>query len=247
MCLILDRGGAVLRNGRKKQEKRDMSVIPNLVTLLRHLYSTIAVRMMTASSMFVMHCAHCDWLIVYLLVGRITIRKCLRVRRLCPAPGSSPCATRFHIFCITTTTTTTTTTTVIAYSSWSILLLLLLPPLLQSIAAVLKCTRLLLLLLLLLLLIPLLLPLLLWIRVHFSTITTTATTTTHHHHHYSIDNGNDVCTCRWQAGWWTHPIAIGSWWSAARMRRGRCGSCSTPSTSQPTWAAAAAHTPAPST
>lgn len=44
MCLILDRGGAVLRNGKKKQEKRDMGVIPNLVILLRHLYGTIAVR-----------------------------------------------------------------------------------------------------------------------------------------------------------------------------------------------------------
>eukprot|EP01035_Chromulina_nebulosa_P045992 gene45992-62295_t len=42
MCLILDRGGAVLRNGKKKQEKRDMGVIPNLVILLRHLYGTIA-------------------------------------------------------------------------------------------------------------------------------------------------------------------------------------------------------------
>jgi len=49
MCLILDRGGAVLRNGKKKQEKRDMSVIPNLVTLLRHLYGTITVMTMTTA------------------------------------------------------------------------------------------------------------------------------------------------------------------------------------------------------
>ena len=43
ICLLLDRGGTVFRNGNKKQEKLDMGVIPNLVKLLRHLYGTIAV------------------------------------------------------------------------------------------------------------------------------------------------------------------------------------------------------------
>jgi hypothetical protein len=66
MCLILDRGGAVLRNGKKKQEKRDMGVIPNLVILLRHLYGTIAVRT-TARPM----CrAVSEWgMIQYLFIG----------------------------------------------------------------------------------------------------------------------------------------------------------------------------------
>lgn len=41
MCLILDRGGTVIRSGKKKIEKRDFSAIPNLVTLFRHLFNTI--------------------------------------------------------------------------------------------------------------------------------------------------------------------------------------------------------------
>eukprot|EP01038_Epipyxis_sp_PR26KG_P012754 gene12754-17100_t len=41
VCVLIDRGGTVYRNGQKKQEKRDFNVIPNLVELVRHLYSTI--------------------------------------------------------------------------------------------------------------------------------------------------------------------------------------------------------------
>jgi len=47
ICILLDRGGVVHRNGKKKQEKLDMGVIPNLVLLLRHLYSTLAVSSIT--------------------------------------------------------------------------------------------------------------------------------------------------------------------------------------------------------
>jgi hypothetical protein len=41
LCLLLDRGGMVYKNGEKKKEKLDMSVIPALVELIRHMYQTI--------------------------------------------------------------------------------------------------------------------------------------------------------------------------------------------------------------
>lgn len=41
MCVLMDRGGQVYRNTEKKKEKLDMSVIPALLELFRHLYSTI--------------------------------------------------------------------------------------------------------------------------------------------------------------------------------------------------------------
>ena len=43
LTLLIDRGGTVFRNGKKKQEKLDMGVIPNLVILLRNLYTTLSV------------------------------------------------------------------------------------------------------------------------------------------------------------------------------------------------------------
>lgn len=43
MCVLLDRAGTVFRNGKKKIEKFDMAVIPNLVELFRHMYSTFMV------------------------------------------------------------------------------------------------------------------------------------------------------------------------------------------------------------
>jgi hypothetical protein len=44
MCVLLDRAGTVFRNGKKKIEKFDMAVIPNLLELFRHMYSTFTVR-----------------------------------------------------------------------------------------------------------------------------------------------------------------------------------------------------------
>mmetsp|Transcript_25748 Transcript_25748/g.43196 ORF Transcript_25748/g.43196 Transcript_25748/m.43196 type:complete len:314 (+) Transcript_25748:91-1032(+) len=44
MCVLMDRAGTVWRNGKQKEEKLDMAVVPNLVILFRHLYSTITVR-----------------------------------------------------------------------------------------------------------------------------------------------------------------------------------------------------------
>lgn len=44
MCVLLDRAGTVYRNGKKKIEKFDMGVIPNLLELFRHMYSTFTVR-----------------------------------------------------------------------------------------------------------------------------------------------------------------------------------------------------------
>jgi hypothetical protein len=44
MCVLLDRAGTVYRNGKKKVEKFDMGVIPNLLDLFRHMYSTFTVR-----------------------------------------------------------------------------------------------------------------------------------------------------------------------------------------------------------
>jgi hypothetical protein len=44
MCVLLDRAGTVHRNGKKKVEKFDMGVIPNLLDLFRHMYSTFTVR-----------------------------------------------------------------------------------------------------------------------------------------------------------------------------------------------------------
>ena len=43
MCVLMDRGGTVYRNGKKKIEKFDMSVMPKLVDLFRHVYSTFVV------------------------------------------------------------------------------------------------------------------------------------------------------------------------------------------------------------
>jgi hypothetical protein len=43
MCVLLDRAGTVYRNGKKKVEKFDMGVIPNLLDLFRHMYSTFTV------------------------------------------------------------------------------------------------------------------------------------------------------------------------------------------------------------
>ena len=43
MCLLLDRGGEIWKNGKKKVDKRDLGVIPALVDLFRHLYGTIMV------------------------------------------------------------------------------------------------------------------------------------------------------------------------------------------------------------
>ena len=42
VCMILDRG-PYERNGEPKVDKMDMSVIPNLVKLFQHLYSTVMV------------------------------------------------------------------------------------------------------------------------------------------------------------------------------------------------------------
>lgn len=44
MCILMDRGGTVFKNGQKKLDKLDMGVIPALVDVLRHLYGTIQVR-----------------------------------------------------------------------------------------------------------------------------------------------------------------------------------------------------------
>ena len=44
LCLLLDRGGSIKRNGSRKVEKMDMSVIPNLVELFRHLTHVLLVR-----------------------------------------------------------------------------------------------------------------------------------------------------------------------------------------------------------
>jgi len=41
LCLLLDRGGAIKRNGSRKVEKMDMAVIPNLIELFRHLTSVL--------------------------------------------------------------------------------------------------------------------------------------------------------------------------------------------------------------
>lgn len=43
MCVLIDRAGTVYRNGKKKIEKFDMAVIPNLLELFRHMYSTFTV------------------------------------------------------------------------------------------------------------------------------------------------------------------------------------------------------------
>ena len=44
VCVLMDRGGTVYRNGKKKIEKFDMGVMPKLVDLFRHVYSTFVVR-----------------------------------------------------------------------------------------------------------------------------------------------------------------------------------------------------------
>jgi len=44
LCVLMDRGGTVFRNGKKKVEKLDMSVMPKLVDLFRHIYHTFTVR-----------------------------------------------------------------------------------------------------------------------------------------------------------------------------------------------------------
>lgn len=44
LCLLLDRGGTIKRNGSRKLEKLDMSVIPNLIELFRHLATVLVVR-----------------------------------------------------------------------------------------------------------------------------------------------------------------------------------------------------------
>jgi hypothetical protein len=43
MCVLMDRAGTVFRNGKKKIEKFDMNVIPNLVELFRHLHHVFMV------------------------------------------------------------------------------------------------------------------------------------------------------------------------------------------------------------
>jgi hypothetical protein len=44
VCLILDRGPYSRPDGVVKEDKMDMSVVPNLVELFRRMYSTINVR-----------------------------------------------------------------------------------------------------------------------------------------------------------------------------------------------------------
>lgn len=41
VCVLLDRGGTVWKNGYRKVDVLDMNVIPRLVDLFRHLYSTM--------------------------------------------------------------------------------------------------------------------------------------------------------------------------------------------------------------
>ena len=43
MCVLMDRAGTVFRNGKKKIEKFDMSIVPNLVDLFKHVYNTLVV------------------------------------------------------------------------------------------------------------------------------------------------------------------------------------------------------------
>jgi len=43
VCVLLDRGGTVYKNGNIKVDVLDMKVIPSLVELFRHLYSTLMV------------------------------------------------------------------------------------------------------------------------------------------------------------------------------------------------------------
>ncbi len=43
MCVLIDRGGTVVKNGVLKREMLDMSVVPRLVELFRHLYRTVLV------------------------------------------------------------------------------------------------------------------------------------------------------------------------------------------------------------
>jgi hypothetical protein len=44
MCLLIDRAGVVWRDGEKKKEKLDFSVVPNLVELFRHIFTQTLVR-----------------------------------------------------------------------------------------------------------------------------------------------------------------------------------------------------------
>lgn len=43
LCVLMDRAGTVYKNGKKKVDKLDMGVIPGLVQLFRHVYSTLTV------------------------------------------------------------------------------------------------------------------------------------------------------------------------------------------------------------
>ena len=43
MCVLLDRGGTVVRKGKKKIEKLDFGVVPQLVNLFRHLFQVLHV------------------------------------------------------------------------------------------------------------------------------------------------------------------------------------------------------------
>jgi hypothetical protein len=43
ICVLIDRAGIVYKNGAKKIDKLDMSVIPALVELFRHMHNTLMV------------------------------------------------------------------------------------------------------------------------------------------------------------------------------------------------------------
>jgi hypothetical protein len=40
-CILMDRGGTVLRTGKKKVERLDFTAIPNLLLLFRHMFNTL--------------------------------------------------------------------------------------------------------------------------------------------------------------------------------------------------------------
>ena len=117
MCVLMDRGGTVYRNGKKKIEKFDMGVMPKLVDLFRHVYSTFVVRFSDAYTLILflsifhymsvlsmcpgsnlvqnmrMLSKHYVFASLFFYCYRTTTQMCLITQRLRHCLGSFLCAT----------------------------------------------------------------------------------------------------------------------------------------------------------